>query len=152
MRLMARAALVAAAAGGVVAARRVIAGRRSGGLIPTAIAGADRPDRWHVVTVYLPMEEVAPEGRLRPGPLTELGDGVELAVRPAPGDRGTEIAARPLGGGAEVGEVRRALRETKSLLECGEVVLPSGPPTTERTLRSRPLEHATKHGREEGTL
>jgi hypothetical protein len=152
MRFRTRATLVAAAAGGALVTRRVIVARRHPGGAPAVTGRKEKPDRWHAVTVFLPMEEAAPEGRLRPGPLTELGDAVEVSLRPAPGGRGIEVAARPLDGGARVGDVRRALREHKSLLEAGEVVQPSGPPTTKRTLFNRPLEHATTHGREEGTL
>jgi len=48
--------------------------------------------------------------------------------------------------------VRRALREAKCLLETGEILGPDQPPTTRRTLFNRPLELATRHGREEGLL
>jgi hypothetical protein len=101
-----------------------------------------------------------------PEPLAELGDTVEVELRTAPGGRGTEIAVRPRNGepsgaGAVAARlrgddprwaVRRALRETRSLLETGEVLHPSQPPTTERTPLNRPLEYATRHGREEGRL
>ncbi|NYD37520.1 hypothetical protein [Actinomycetospora corticicola] len=56
---------------------------------------------------------------------------VEVTVGAAPGDKGTELAARPTapdGGSVELRRaVRAALRETKSVLECGEVVEPSRP-------------------------
>jgi hypothetical protein len=152
---------VAGAAGGLAVGRALRARRGSSG--PTG--GPQPGGRWHVLTVNLPQEQVAPGGRL-PDPLSELGDAVEVRLRPAPGDRGTEIAVRlragePSGVGATVSRlrgddprwaVRRALRESRSLLETGEVLRPSQPPTTERTLLSRPLEYATKHGREEGLL
>ena len=122
-------------------------------------------DRWHSVTVNRPPEEVAPEGRL-PEPLAGLGDAVEVRLRPAPGGRGTELAARlrdgaPAGPGAAVAriagkdprqEVRAALRQSKQLLETGEVLSPDEPPTTRRTLRSLPLELATRRARGEGRL
>ena len=91
---------------------------------------------------------------------------MEVQVRPAPAGRGTELAVRLLAG--EPGTmaattaritgkdprhaVRRALRETRSLIETGEVLLPDAPATTRRTLFNRPLALATRHGREEGLL
>jgi hypothetical protein len=122
-------------------------------------------DRWHSVTVNRPPEEVAPEGRL-PEPLAGLGDAVEVRLRSAPGGRGTEMAARlrdgaPAGPGAAVAriagkdprqEVRAALRQSKQLLETGEVLTPDEPPTTRRTLRSLPLELATRRAGGEGRL
>ena len=50
-------------------------------------------DRWLLVTVNRPPDEVVSDGRL-PDPLARLGDVVEVQVRPAPGGRGTELAAR----------------------------------------------------------
>jgi hypothetical protein len=131
-------AVLAAAAGGAVLVRRRFAGA----------AGAE--DRWHSVTVNRTPEEV---GSL-PGPLAELGTVIEVRVRPAPGDRGTELAARVVEAADRetVGRLRRALREAKQLAEIGEVVRPDSPPTTDRTLVSRPLAWVTRHGREEGRL
>ena len=163
MGWVARGAVLAAAAGGGVAVTRVLKARRASG---APAAGSDRAgtrQRWHTLTVNLPPDEVAPGGRL-PDPLADLGDTVEVRMRPAPADRGTEIAVRLRDGEPTSGTVarltkedprwavRRALRDTRSLLETGEVLLPSGPTTTRRTLRSRPLEYATRHGREEGLL
>jgi hypothetical protein len=148
-------------AGGAVVAGvitgSVIARRRSG----AGTAGTTR-DRWHSVTINRSPEEIGP----RPEPLGELGDTVELRVRPAPGGRGTELAARLTGdlpggpgrlaakraGGDPVTHLRRALREAKQLAEVGEILLPDRPPTTDHTLTSRPLEYVTRHGREEGRL
>jgi hypothetical protein len=108
---------------------------------------------------------VAPEGRL-PEPLAGLGDAVEVRLRPAPGGRGTELAARlrdgaPAGPGAAVAriagkdprqEVRAALRQSRQLLETGEVLTPDEQPTARRTLHSLPLELATRRARGEGRL
>ncbi|MEU8814999.1 hypothetical protein [Actinoplanes sp. NPDC048796] len=103
------------------------------------------PRRTHVVTVNRPLSEVPP--RLR-----ELADSVEITLSDAPGDRGTEISVRvPDGSPVSEGEVRRALRETRSLVEVGDVLLPSRP-TTEKTLANRPLRKVTEHGREGGLL
>ncbi|WP_410811239.1 hypothetical protein [Micromonospora sp. 067-2] len=55
------------------------------------------PARWEVVTVGRPPDQVLPGGRL-PEPLRRLDGAVEVRMRPTPGGRGTELAARPLGG------------------------------------------------------
>ncbi|MFG1678045.1 hypothetical protein [Micromonospora sp. NPDC049282] len=115
----------ARAAGGV----RALARRR------TPPAGADpRPARWQVVTVTGRPEQVLPAGRW-PEPLRRLAGAVEVWARPAPGGRGTELAVRPLGGtpalpglaahlvGDDPGRfLRQVLRETRQLLETGEVL------------------------------
>ncbi|WP_229402537.1 hypothetical protein [Micromonospora okii] len=91
-----------------------------------------RPDRWQVVTVDRPPEWVLPGGRW-PEPLRRLGGAVEVALRPAPGGRGTELAARPAGtplpgmAAHVVGDdpgplLRQALRQVKQLAETGEVL------------------------------
>ncbi|MFC6084580.1 hypothetical protein [Sphaerisporangium aureirubrum] len=93
--------------------------------------------RWLTVTINRRPEEVVPDGRL-PEPLARLGDTIEVQVREAPGDRGTELGARPvlqaptgvdqvlarLGGEDPRQAVRRALRESKCLIETGEVLRP----------------------------
>ncbi|MEV0896511.1 hypothetical protein [Actinoplanes sp. NPDC049802] len=107
--------------------------------------------RRHVVTVYRPLSEL--ESVQLPGSLREITGQVEIALRAAPGDRGTEIAVRiPDGSTVTSGRVRSALRETRSLLEAGDVLLPHGPATTVPTLTNRPLQAATRHGREGGLL
>lgn len=128
----------AAAAAGAIVVRR----KRSG-------STSEEPRR-HAVTVNRPLHEVTSHGRL-PSPLADIAEGVELEFRPAPGDRGTEIYATSKG---EVGEgaIRRALRDTRSLVECGDVLLPDGPSTTEPTLLNKPLRAVTRRGREEGLL
>ncbi|WP_431873485.1 hypothetical protein [Micromonospora marina] len=111
------------------AGARVLARRRA------RRAGADpRPGRWQVVTVAAPPEQVLPAGRW-PEPLRHLDGAVEVWARPAPGGRGTELAVRPLGGecalpgfaahlvGDDPGRfLRQVLRQTKQLLETGEVL------------------------------
>jgi len=131
-----------AATGGAVAARRAVSAR-----------GQRRADalRRHVVTVNRPADAMMPHGHL-PSPLADLGDDVEIDMRPAPGDRGTEIAVRSRTGAVSAGDIRRALRDTRSLLEAGDVLLPDGPPTTVPTWRNRALRSATRHGREGGLL
>jgi hypothetical protein len=125
-------------AGAAVAARR----RR----------GPDLPEkRRHVITVFRPLSEL--EATQWPGSLAEIAGDVEIALSAAPGDRGTEIAVRiPEKSAVTSADVRRALRETRSLLEAGDVLLPSGPATTVPTLFNRPLRTATRHGREGGLL
>ncbi|ROP28523.1 hypothetical protein [Couchioplanes caeruleus] len=106
--------------------------------------------RRHVITVFRPFDELAAEQM--PGSLTELGDAVKVSLSAAPGGRGTEIAVAAVGDSASPARIRRALRETRSLLEAGDVLLPAGPPTTEPTPLNRPLRAVTRHGREGGLL
>ncbi|GAA3501790.1 hypothetical protein GCM10019016_088970 [Streptomyces prasinosporus] len=125
------------AAAGAAAVRRARPGGRAG----------DRAgDRWLTVTVNRPVTDVGPDGEL-PAPLRRLADRVEVRVRPAPGDRGTELAARlkeppsapssslpaRLAGQDPRQEVRAALRDAKAVLEAGEVLRPDTPPTTRPT-------------------
>ena len=111
-----------------------------------------RGDRWHSVTVACKPEEL---GALPP-PLDTLGFPVEVRVRPAPGDRGTELAAKlteaPPRGEDRVGKLRTALRDARQLVEVGEILKPDAPPTTQKTLTGAPLAHATRHGKSEGRL
>ncbi|GAA4972095.1 hypothetical protein [Kineococcus glutinatus] len=123
---------VAGTAAGTAAVRRFRAGAQAG-------AGALR---WQVVTVLRPAGEVVVDG-VPPQPLAALGDDVEVRLQPAPGDRGTELAARmrrtatPPGSGEDPREVlRTALRESKQLLEAGEVLRRDPQPQGER--RSTP--------------
>ncbi|MFL6143723.1 MAG: hypothetical protein ACJ72N_17910 [Labedaea sp.] len=129
MRAMSKVALSALAAAGVGAARRISS--------RSAARPGDDAGRWLVVTVYLPVEKV--RNRL-PEPITELGDRIEVRIRPASGDKGTEVAARlrepgPSGPVARLTgrdprqEVREALRRAKSLLETGDVLRPDPPST-----------------------
>lgn len=88
-------------------------------------------NRWLTVTIAASREEVAPNGA-PPHPLAELGEAVEFRLQPAPGDRGTELSARPRGGDdtalreVALGDPRKALRialrESKQLIEAGEVM------------------------------
>jgi hypothetical protein len=158
-RTVSRVVVLAGVGAGVLVVRRMTTRQVGDGAARVA------RDRWHSVTVNRPPEEVAPEGRL-PEPLAGLGDAVEVRLRPAPGGRGTEMAARlrdgapagPSGAVARIAgkdprqEVRAALRQSKQLLETGEVLTPDEPPTTRRTLRSLPLELATRRARGEGRL
>jgi hypothetical protein len=120
-----RIALIAGAAVAAILVRRRVAASRS----KTAVSDAGR---WRVVTVF--RDDVAEQPL--PRPLAELGDLVEIRITVAPGGKGSELAARlrygePDGMSAQVRRaagtdprqaVRRALRESKQLLETGEVV------------------------------
>ncbi|WP_410537448.1 hypothetical protein [Streptomyces sp. KL2] len=134
MNQLARTALALAGAGaGAAVLRKAVSARRR---------AREDGERWMVVTIDRAPTDVMPHGD-PPSPLDEFGDALEITVRPAPGDRGTELAARlrepaspastslpsRLAGKDPRQGVRRALREAKSLLEAGEVMLPDAPPT-----------------------
>jgi hypothetical protein len=122
----------------------VVTGVAAGGLLARrARPRRADPRRWLAVTVNRAPSDVLPDGS-PPAPLAELGDAIEVQVRPAPGDKGTELAAR-LRDPSQIGEsgmaaklhgddplqkLRTALREAKAVLEVGEVVLPDAPATT----------------------
>src|SRR4051812_38261464 len=56
-------------------------------------AGGGQPaSGWLVVTVFVEPAAVDPEKL--PAPLAEFGEPIEVRVRPAPGDKGTELAVR----------------------------------------------------------
>lgn len=79
------------------------------------------PDGWKAVTVLADAESVRPGGRW-PEPLAALEDRLEIALRPASRDRGTELHARfRPGEQADPEALRVALRDTKSLIEAGLV-------------------------------
>lgn len=82
------------------------------------------PSGWLAVTVHRSPDEVQ---TALPEPLARLN--VEVRIRPATGDKGTELAAKPTESVSRP-DLRIALRQAKSLLETGEVIEPSEPPTT----------------------
>lgn len=140
---------------GVRAVRRTMSGPRRGDDEATR-------NRWLAVTVFRSPDEVVHDGTL-PAPLAELGDLVEVQVRPAPGDKGTELAARLTGRGPTSASarvqgkdprqrVRAALREAKSILEVGEIVRPDAPPTTHPGPGGRLVGKATDIAQGEGRL
>jgi hypothetical protein len=124
---------------------------------PAAPADADPRSRWHKVTINRGAEDVLPDGRL-PAPLASMGEAIEVRVDPAPGGKGTELAARvrdaAQSGGDLRPQVRSALREAKQLIEAGEVLrvdpVPHGPrpPTPGGKL----VESATRRAGGEGVL
>lgn len=137
---MTRAALVAAATAALGGTTYRLVSRRS--------ASAPTPGRRHVITVYRPLDEIA---EALPEPLTAYPGALEVQLRPAPADRGTEIVARALNDTVSDGDIRRLLRESRSLLEVGDVLQPGGPTSTPTALNS-PLRATTRHGREGGLL
>ena len=79
-----------------------------------------------------------------PAPLAELGERIEVRVRPAADGKGTELAARlrdqPSGsalgrltGGDPQADLRSALRRAKQLIEVGEVLAVDPAPHGRRT-------------------
>jgi hypothetical protein len=120
--------------------------------------------RSRAVTVNKPASEVAPDGVLPP-PLAELGDAVEVRVTPAPGGKGTELAARPrdgepppatarLGDRDQRQDVRSALRRSKQLLEVGEILRVGPQPAGHRapTPAGKALDAITRRADREGVL
>ncbi|HEX5566030.1 MAG TPA: hypothetical protein VFY14_03655 [Streptomyces sp.] len=156
MKLAARTALVLAGAGACAVILRRIA---------SPPADTRRTDRWLVVTVNRSPTDVLSDGG-PPAPLDQFGDDLEITVRPAPGDRGTELAARlrqparpaasllsRLAGRDPNRLLRLALREAKALLEAGEVLLPDAPPAArDQTAGGRGAGLAARRPGEEGVL
>lgn len=128
------------AAAGVTAGAALTVRRLRAGSSATAAE-----DRWLAVTINRGPGDIQPEKL--PSPLREYGDRIETRIRPAPGDRGTELAVRlrepqpdaahslpaRLTGHDPRQDLRRALREAKALLETGEVMRSDTPPTTHDT-------------------
>jgi len=128
--------------GGAVAA--VVVGKRVVDARTRQASHSDR-SRWNSVTVDLSPDEIAPGG-VYPQPLVDLGDVVDIRMIPAPGSWGTELGARPKPGvpGISAGDlrqdVRRALRQSKTLLEAGEI------------LRDQPMPHGKRPSTPTGRL
>jgi hypothetical protein len=109
--------------------------------------------RWRAVTVLCPPERLDAE---LPAPLAAFGDRLEVRTTPAPGDRGTELAARFQGPVSEedIGALRVALRQAKQLVEVGEVLRMDPRPHGRRadTPQGRALDGMTARADEEGVL
>lgn len=110
---------------------------------PERPAGAGRPSSgWLAVTVAREVSDLDAEAL--PAPLAELGDGIEVRLRSAAGDKGAELAARlrqrpgsaaegsRLTGDDPESDLRSALRKAKQLLEVGEVLRVDPAPHGER--------------------
>jgi hypothetical protein len=121
-------------------------------------------DRWLTVTIAAGREEIAPNGAA-PHPLAELGDAVEFRLEAAPGSWGFELSARPSGlnterlrsrarGGDPREAVRIALRESKQLLEVGEILRIDPRPSGQRkhTPAGTALDALTRKSIGEGVL
>jgi|tagenome__1003787_1003787.scaffolds.fasta_scaffold20594027_2 hypothetical protein len=108
-------------------------------------AGGDgRPaSGWLVVTVLCEPSDI--DQAALPGPLGELGDQIEVRVRPAADSKGAELAARlrdqpssstplrRLSGKDPHSDLRSALRQAKQLMEVGEVLAVDPTPHGKRT-------------------
>ena len=119
---------------------RLLSARRSHQQPPTG--------RRHVITVFRAIGEVRDN---LPEVFNDRGGAVVVELREAPGGRGTEISVQAPGATVPDGDLRRALRDGRALLEAGEILRPGGP-TTEPTPLNKPLRAVTAHGREEGLL
>jgi hypothetical protein len=98
---------------------------------------------WLVVTVFCEPSEI--DMAVLPAPLAELGDRIEVQVRPAADGKGSELAARlrdressgtaasRLSGSDPQSDLRSALRRTKQLIEVGEVLAVDPAPHGKRT-------------------
>ena len=128
---------------------------RSGGTLARQVRSvidpsSDRPagggapaSGWLAVTVLREPSEIPASPP--PPPLGAFGDRVEVRVRPAPSDKGTELAVRLRGdqpsaaaptrllGSDPRAELRSALRRAKQLLEVGEVLAVDPVPHGDRT-------------------
>lgn len=160
MNRLTRMAMFAGLGVGAVAVRRVI--RQT----PAARSLREPEDRWLVLTVNRPEEEIAPQN-VWPEPLAELGDEVDIELRRAPANRGTEIAVRlrnpesgsvamlsRITGSSHLAKIRSALRRTKQLLETSEVIKVDPQPHGQRkpTPGGALIAMATRRAGREGVL
>jgi hypothetical protein len=142
MRPLTRAVVATAASAAIGGTTyRFVKARRAGGAPASA-------RRRHVITVHRPLAEI--DGHL-PEPLSAVQDKLEVQLRSAPAGRGTEVSVRALDDTVSDGDIRRLLRESRSVAEVGYVLRPGGPTTTP-TILNRALRSATRHGREGGLL
>lgn len=158
MKGIGKAAVAVGVGAGVTALRQVVANRRGG----ESRQPSTTSNRWLAVTVNCSPQQVASPNGL-PVPLVELGDLIEVRIRPASGDKGTELAARlrdpaPSGmvtraaGEDPTHHVRLALREAKSLLETGDVIHSDTPHSTHPGPGGWLVRAATRLAKGEGRL
>jgi hypothetical protein len=125
------------------------------GVGPSAVTDDARTaaGRWRAVTVRTDLDQLR---AMTPAPLAAFGERLELRVTPAPGGKGAELAARFRGPVTEddIGDLRSALRESKQLVEVGEVLRVDPQPHGRRppTPQGEALEAATKRAPKEGVL
>jgi hypothetical protein len=109
--------------------------------------------RWRAVTV---LTEGIDTADALPAPLAAFGDRIEVRATPAPGDKGTELAARFRAGGSdeEIQDLRAALREAKQLIEVGEVLRlePQSHGPRPDTLQGALIDGADERAAREGVL
>jgi hypothetical protein len=109
--------------------------------------------RWRAVTVLTDPDQLR---TTPPPPLAAFGQRLEVQVSPAPGGRGAELAARFHGPVTEeeIGLLRAALRESKALVEVGEVLRVDPAPHGHRpsTPQGAALEGATEQAPKQGVL
>jgi hypothetical protein len=97
---------------------------------------------WLAVTLFREPSDV--DTTKLPAPLADYGDRIEVRFRPAPGGKGTELAARlrdqpsgsatqRLSGKDPQADLRSALRKAKQLIEVGEVLAVDPAPHGKRT-------------------
>jgi hypothetical protein len=112
---------------------------------PLTTLPSDRGERdsgWLAVTVLCEPQDI--DSGEPPGPLAEFGDRIEVRIRAAAGDKGTELRARlrdsspghaagRLSGTDAPADLRSALRQAKQLIEVGEVLKVDPAPHGERT-------------------
>jgi hypothetical protein len=121
------------------------------------------PFRWQIVTILATPDEIAPDGRF-PAPLAELAEIIDARLEPAPGGRGSELAARvklepkpdpALWKGKDLcPQIRSALRHAKQLVEVGEVLSVEPQPAGKRRqpVGSLFMELINGHANQEGVL
>jgi hypothetical protein len=152
-KIVARAAGLAGEAGG--SALKQLQHLRLPGVGPSSVTDDPRTAarRWRAVTVLTDPDQLR---TTTPAPLTAFAERLEVRVTPAPGGKGTELAARFLGPVTEddIGELRAALRESKQLIEVGEVLRVDPTPHGHRpsTPQGEALEGATRRAPQEGVL
>ena len=132
------ASLAARAGGTVVRQVRSVLEHGNGPGAPSAPASG-----WLVVTVFREPSDI--DTAELPAPLAELGQRIEVRVRPAADGKGTELAARlrdrpssgtalsRLNGSDPQAGLRSALRRAKQLIEVGEVLAVDPAPHGRRT-------------------
>lgn len=116
--------------------------------------------RWHPITVNRdPANITLRSEELKP--LMDLGEAIEIKIAPAPGGKGTEIAARLSDSDTPdkmskkmkmLSKLRGALRKTQWLVETGEILSPDKPSSIRRSLTSLPLGFAIRRARTGGRL
>jgi hypothetical protein len=133
----------AAAVAAVTVAGGTVIRRLRSALDSSAAGGGRSASGWLAVTVLAAASDLDP-AKL-PEPLAEFGERIEVRIRPAADDKGTELAARlrdqqgsdsPVGrlaGSDPQAELRSALRQAKQLIEVGEVLAVDPAPHGDRT-------------------